>query len=109
MKIDERIIQYSINQHPNTVAENGGVQAGKGKKADEETAASTLSIGRDAIVHFSEASKEARLIKEVIAGSPDVRAEKVSEIKAKIEAGNYQIDYDAIAGKLADAFTEDLF
>lgn len=32
--------------------------------------------------------------------APDVRAKRVAEIKAQVQAGTYQVDTDALAGKM---------
>jgi anti-sigma28 factor (negative regulator of flagellin synthesis) len=47
-------------------------------------------------------------IKEFLATLPDMRNEKVSLLREKIETGTYAVDYAGVAGKLVNAFIEDL-
>ncbi|MBU4009624.1 MAG: flagellar biosynthesis anti-sigma factor FlgM, partial [Proteobacteria bacterium] len=41
--------------------------------------------------------------------TPDIRENKVLEIKAKVESGTYEINHQVVAAKLADAFMDDVF
>ncbi|MDQ1329706.1 MAG: Negative regulator of flagellin synthesis [Candidatus Poribacteria bacterium] len=45
---------------------------------------------------------EVQRFKEIAKGIPDVRQEKVDEIKRKIEAGEYKVNADAVAGKMIE-------
>jgi flagellar biosynthesis anti-sigma factor FlgM len=45
--------------------------------------------------------------KEMAKGIPEVRQEKVDEIKKKIEAGKYKVDAEAIAKKMLE-LTQDV-
>jgi negative regulator of flagellin synthesis FlgM len=51
---------------------------------------------------LSGGAQSARRAHAAAAASPDVRAEKVAEIKARVQAGTYTIDNDALAEKLLD-------
>ncbi|MBF0240665.1 MAG: flagellar biosynthesis anti-sigma factor FlgM, partial [SAR324 cluster bacterium] len=39
-------------------------------------------------------------IKELLVNEPEVRADKVAELKAKIKNGEYQINHERLAGKM---------
>ena len=58
---------------------------------------------------FSRTSKEAQRIKDILASEPEIREERVMEIKKKIESGTYRIDHQAIAGKMVDGFLDEVF
>lgn len=47
-------------------------------------------------------------IKNIIAAEPDVRADRVAELKAQIQSGEYQVDFSGLADKMInDSMTED--
>ena len=108
MKIDDRIINYEINKqlpnsNPNEVE----------RTDDKKVIAEKNSIGsgqskENAIVNLSQNSKEVQKIKEVVQSSPDLREEKVAELKDRIESGTYNIDNDGVAEKLVNAFLEEI-
>ena len=48
-------------------------------------------------------------IKSLIKAEPEVRSDKVAELKASIKSGEYKVDSDRLAKKmLEDAFQEDI-
>lgn len=48
-------------------------------------------------------------IKNKVSAEPEVRADRVAEMKAKIAKGEYQIDFQKLAGKmLTDSLREDV-
>jgi negative regulator of flagellin synthesis FlgM len=55
---------------------------------------------QDDKVSLSEASRDMQTAKEAVASSPDVRAEKVSEIKQAVENGRYELDAGKVAEKM---------
>jgi negative regulator of flagellin synthesis FlgM len=59
------------------------------------------SISKDEVVLSPEA-KQIQKAKELIDSLPDIREEKVAEIRARIEAGEYQIDGEKIASKMIE-------
>ena len=104
MKIDSRISNYDIAKNVSNTPSNEI----NGKKLPDEPKLDNDKSG-DAIVNLSQASKEAQLAKEVIASAPEVREDKVAAIKEKIETGSYQVNNQAVAEKLVNAFIDDLF
>ena len=72
---------------------------------DREKALSSSGTGSRDTVSKDEVvlSPEARKIqqaKELIDSLPDIREEKVAEIRARIEAGEYEIDGEKVAEKI---------
>ena len=48
-------------------------------------------------------------IKSLINSEPEVRADRIAELKTKIKSGEYEVDSDKLAKKmLEDAFQEDI-
>ena len=108
MKIDNRIIQYEISKQLPKRPENeiegiGGQQTSNEPKVEEKN-----QSGQDTIVNLSTASKEAQTAREVIASEPDVREDKVAELKKRIESGNYTVDNKAVADKIVDSFIDEI-
>jgi negative regulator of flagellin synthesis FlgM len=106
MKIDDKIINYEINKclpksPPNPV-----------EKVDEKGVSNEQKVGgsadQDAIVNLSQASKEAQKIREIMASEPDVREDKVADLKNRIESGQYTIDHARVADKLVDELIKEL-
>jgi negative regulator of flagellin synthesis FlgM len=55
------------------------------------------------------ASQTLKKIRDTIRSEPDVRAERVAELKAKVKSGAYKADSDKVAGKMLNAsLSEDL-
>ena len=76
--------------------------ANQTKQATGRTAAGTTAPAAETGDRVS-LSNEAKLRTEAFttaSNTPDVRAAKVAELKARVEAGEYQIDSKAIAAKL---------
>jgi len=72
----------------------------KNDKADQAS-----DLGREAVADKVDVSGKAREIAEIIGAVksiPDVRADKVEEIKSLINSGKYVSDPHKIAGKIID-------
>jgi negative regulator of flagellin synthesis FlgM len=106
MKINDKIANYEISQQITKSASNINEvqQLLNGQKNQEIKPES-----QDTIVNLSQASKELRLASEAIASVPDVREDKIAEIRDKIESGTYRIDNQAVADKMVGSFIDELF
>ncbi len=51
-------------------------------------------------IEFSDVAKTYQTAKTAVASAPDVRADKIAEIKAQMEAGTYKISSEAVADKI---------
>lgn len=77
-------------------------------EAENEQAARQPSIPSDTVV-ISDTAKRVQDAQTQLRQIPDVRADKVAEIKARIRDGKYEIDADAIADKMIrESLTNDL-
>ena len=108
MKIDDRIFNYSINQNPLKSIPDEKNKVEDQQMVDGSKTESKNALEQDTVVHFSKASKEAQLIADVISAEPDIRQEKVDELKAKIESKEYQINHDAVAEIIVNDIIDDL-
>ena len=80
---------------------------GKSEKAGQASSStskgsesSSVSSGEKVLV--SELGKEVARISEQVKKAPDIRIEKVQELKSQIEDGTYKVPSDKIAGKIID-------
>ena len=62
----------------------------------------------DAVVNLSQASKEIQIAQRVIQETPDIRVEKVGDIKAQLSNNTYKIDYDKVADKIIGTMIDEL-
>ena len=85
------------------------VQAQPKTEPAGEKAAQPQGLKTDTVV-ISDAAKRIQEAQKQIQAIPDVRADKVAEIKSQIESGTYQINADQIAGKMIkESLMHDLF
>jgi flagellar biosynthesis anti-sigma factor FlgM len=108
MKIDDKIISYEVTGNIRKLSPGGAERLEKEKLSSEKQVSDQQPLEGDAIVHLSQAGREAKALKEFLVTLPDMRNEKVSLLREKIETGTYEVDYAGVAGKLVDAFIEDL-
>jgi negative regulator of flagellin synthesis FlgM len=109
MKIDDRIISYEISKQLSKSTQNATDVNSEKKVCDEQPREGKVETEKDTIVNLSPALKETQLAKEIIASQPDIREDKVSELKQKIESGEYTIDNNAVADKLVDFYIDEIF
>ena len=55
---------------------------------------------QDDKVSLSDASRDMQTAKQAVSSSPDIRLEKVNEIKQAVEDGRYEIDAGKVAEKM---------
>lgn len=108
MKIDNRIIQYEIGKQLSKPTENEIEGMGRKQTSNEQKVEEKNLSGQDAIVNLSTTSKEAQTAREIIASEPDVREDKVSELRKRIESGNYTVDNKAVADKMVNSFIDEI-
>ncbi len=83
----------------NQVAQIYGAQKTTAKaKAQKNT-----PMGRDE-VQISSFGKDLQIAKNAVKNSAEVRADKVADLKQKIESGNYNVDMDDFASVLLSKF-----
>ena len=109
MKIDNRIIHYKISKQLPKRPENEIERMKEKQISGEQKVDKKNPSGQDTIVNLSTASKETQTAREIIASEPDVREDKVAELRKRIESGNYTIDNKAVADKIVESFIDEIF
>ncbi len=71
----------------------------KTKKSNNVYGGQQVSTAKDE-VSFSSIAKDLAVAKKGLDAAPDVRMEKVNDIKAQIQAGQYNISASQVADKL---------
>lgn len=71
-----------------------------GKQAVKRVEAKTNSSQGHDSVSFSTFAREMKLATKAVKDAPDVRIDKVNQIKAQIEAGKYNVTANQIAEKI---------
>jgi negative regulator of flagellin synthesis FlgM len=90
---------------PVQASEASSAKASQQIKKNEKSSSSgrneRVSTG-DSKTEISSRGKEFAKAREVAAEAPDVREDKVSELKQRISSGAYKVDSHAIADRLVD-------
>lgn len=73
------------------------------KPAEGKVEGATRSEERAADVDISHSSREIDGARETLAAMPDVRAERVEQIKPIVDDGSYQVDSKVLAKKVVDS------
>jgi flagellar biosynthesis anti-sigma factor FlgM len=107
MKINDKIISYEVTGNLRKLSSGAADGLEKERLSSEKQVQAQQPDG-DAIVHLSQATREAKAIREFLGSLPEFRAEKVALMREKIESGAYEVNYEAVADKLVDAFMDDL-
>ena len=55
-------------------------------------------------LELSQLGKDMQVAKTSVAAAPDVREDRIAQIKAAMSAGTYSVSDDALADKLLDSF-----
>lgn len=82
----------------NAVSQAYQNNAGTAKPAKEGKAAS-----KDAL-EISQFGRDLQVVKPAVADAPDVREDKVAQIKARMASGTYNVNAEEVADKLVDGF-----
>ncbi len=96
-----------VNQTGTNPAQSAEVSgARKTDRSQEEQAAkkkgAAQEAGSAATTDISSRGKDAAKAKAAASSAPDVREEKIAELRKKIAAGKYQVDAGAVADRLVD-------
>lgn len=66
------------------------------------------SAGRPDKVEISDLSRLAAKAEAVVEQTPDVRMERVEQIKGQVDAGQYKVDAEKVAQKIVDEHLSEL-
>ncbi len=93
MQISDKNPTVSVDTYLNQV------QAKQKSEPVGDTAGRQQAIKDDTVV-ISDAARRIQEVQKQLQAIPDVRVDKVAELRAQIENGSYEIKPDAIAGKM---------
>jgi flagellar biosynthesis anti-sigma factor FlgM len=77
------------------------LNAARATRAQASLPSTDLSIGADTI-EISERARELARAQQSVADTPEVRSEKVAQIKKSVEDGTYSVPVELLAQKLLD-------
>lgn len=60
------------------------------------------------MLEISQTGKDYQVARQIVARTPDVRDDRVNDIKQQMEAGTYDISAEAIADKLVNSYFDEL-
>jgi negative regulator of flagellin synthesis FlgM len=100
--IDTRSSFFPKSRSTQTESAKGGSQVDDIKRNSSERASEISErTSTDAKVSIPEGVKDFSRIKKVASSAPEVdNSEKIARLRAQIDAGTYEIDYDALADKI---------
>jgi negative regulator of flagellin synthesis FlgM len=78
-------------------------------KTDTDKQIGAASIVVTEKVDLSSRAKDIQQIKQIVDQIPDVRENKVQELKAQIDSGSYKVNSDKIAEKMVGESLIDIF
>ena len=94
----------------NKTVQNPVDVAGKKAASQKPDASNTGQVSGGEQIALSTKAKGIQKALETVQASPDIRSEKVAEIKSQIASNSYQIDSEALAEKiLREIITESEF
>ncbi len=100
--IDTRSAFFPRSRNVQTESAKEGSQVdGLRKNSDARTAELTQRTATDAKVSIPEGVKDFSKIKKTAMAAPEPdNSEKIARLKAQIQAGTYEVDYDGLADKI---------
>ena len=82
-------------------AASAATKRGEKSESAKAVAAKNIDAG-SAKAEISDKAREFAKVKSAAAEAPEVREDKVAELKAKIASGNYKVNAQAIADRMVD-------
>jgi flagellar biosynthesis anti-sigma factor FlgM len=90
-------------QGSETQSAKGARKTGSAKETDHATGSSESRGASGAVkAEVSDRAREMATARAAASDAPDVREEKIAELKARIAAGKYKVDPAAVADRLVD-------
>ena len=92
MKIDSDRSLVNLEAYIKSSQESDGVS--QSLRKEQGGASPTESV------KLSQAAKEIQKIREIVEATPEIRTDKVGQLKREIEAGSYSVDADKVAERM---------
>lgn len=80
--------------------------AGLYKTTKTTKTCASYSVGDRDELQISQAGRDFQIAKQAVAQSPDIREDKVAQLKSKIESGEYQVSAGDFASKLMERYNQ---
>lgn len=58
-------------------------------------------------LEISQMGRDLQVAKQAVASTPEIREDKINEIKSRMEAKNYKINLQDVASKVVDSFYDE--
>lgn len=78
------------------------------EQRETQAAEKTIDNAKGDTVSLSTASKDLQIAKAAVESAPDIRAEKVEELKTAINEGTYEVSPEKIAAKMVGSIISEL-
>lgn len=104
MKVDSSNLVSNSVQNAQTTSTQKLDKSGKAARTGRSGEAAAVTS--DASAEISSKAREMSLANEVASSAPDVRADKIAELKKRIANKEYNINPDKIADRLVDEHLE---
>ena len=100
--IDTRSAFFPRSRTASTESAKGGNQVdGLNRNSNERASELSAKTSTDAKVSIPDGVKDFSRIKKAAAAAPEIdNSEKIARLKAQIQAGTYEVDYDGLADKI---------
>ena len=99
-----------INEYITGTKGNGFTAEAQGVSKDAKTKAQsgqTVEAGSEDKVQLSDRSRDIARAQEMVRNSPEVRSEKVAEIKARVQSGTYDVSAHKVANALLQTIIDE--
>lgn len=64
----------------------------------------TNAVGKKDRVEISQIGKDFQIAKQVVAQAPDIRQDKVNELKQRMASGTYNVSSEEVADKMVESY-----
>lgn len=99
MKISESNANYGRQLYMREVSEANQAKQGGEAKGQQRASGDKVTLSRD--------SRDMQIARDAIMNTPDIRTEKVEELRNEVKAGRYAVPADKVADKIiASAINE---
>jgi negative regulator of flagellin synthesis FlgM len=95
-------IQGTETSKANQTSQSRGARRPERSDSSESSSVESSSARGDVNASISPKARELANAKAVATSAPDVREERIAELKRRVAAGGYQVDAEKVADRLVD-------
>ncbi len=104
MRVDKAGSSPIQNTETSSAKKTG--KTSKSEKKEGTSSSNSAAVADSVKTEISPKAKEYAKAKELAGKSPDVREEKIAEIRKRIASGQYKVDADAVADRMVTSHLE---